>query len=143
VLSYHIDSKDHILYIQKHMPHTVRMVFLPSARFHLSCLLGSGAETKQVESLMMLQAGFVAVVPGFAKVAVNMVPCSGFVFLDCQTVDVEESGDSVNHQKCPVHVDDKGVDKVQTEVPKLKSGTDGWESKIRQVRKDGTANQRN
>lgn len=92
---------------------------------------------------MVFQTGFVAVVPGFAKVAVNMVPCSGFVFLDCQTVDVEESGDSINHQKCPVHVDDKGVDEVETEVPELESGADSREAKIRQVGEDGTADQRN
>ena len=90
----------------------------------------------------MLQAGFIAVVPGFAKVAVNMVPCGRFVFLDCQTIDVEESGDSINHQERPMHVDDKGVDEVKTEVPELESGADSRESKIRQVREDGTANQR-
>src|SRR3954468_20907576 len=103
-----------------------------------SVMHGMWHDENNLMSLVGISGGARLLEGSITQGAVSPVSGGTAVLADGKAVDAEESGDAVNNEDCPVHVDNKGEDKVDAEVKKLQPGSNHWEAQDGEVDKHRT-----
>lgn len=77
----------------------------------------------------------------FTEVAIGSVSLGSLILSDSKAVNTEESGDAVDDQNCPVHVDNQCEEEVHPEIEKFQPRGDCREANHGQVDEDRATNE--